>query len=285
MCAGLWATVTVLFASRILPPAGSPSPPSSLSFSSSSVKRSRACAAVHGKAARVLRLVQNAPMTRFPLQVGVFPLLAGPGGLLGDLGVSSAHVTDGSSGVGVRRRRARRLLATQGQLRQRHGLMGEALRGQHGKGVTWRAKANAQNKPRYPRNRGAPRQAATHCQCTRGGPPCAPAPDCRRASNVARRAGTRVSWTEGDLGEPRYAEACAFYVLLCSFETTPMKTQRNKTSWSSTAQNKSVHLLSQSQRRRQSASEITTPSGGQLGQISGLPGHLQTRQIQRPSQE
>lgn len=76
MCAGRWATGTVLFASRILLPAGSPSPPASLSFSSSSVKRSRACASVHGEAARVLQLVQNAPMSGFPQQVGVFPLLS-----------------------------------------------------------------------------------------------------------------------------------------------------------------------------------------------------------------
>lgn len=32
----------------------------------------------------------------------------------------------------------------------------------------------------------------------------------------------RVSWTEDDLEEPRCAGACAFYVLLCSFETTPV---------------------------------------------------------------
>lgn len=34
------------------------------------------------------------------------------------------------------------LLATQGQLRQRHGLMREALRGQHGEGMAWRAESN-----------------------------------------------------------------------------------------------------------------------------------------------
>lgn len=162
--------------------------------------------------------------------------------------------------------------------------MGEALRGQHGEGVTWRAEAGAQNKPRHPGNGGAPRQAATHCRCTRGGPPCAPAPDCQRASNGARRAGTRASWTEGDLGEPRYAEACAFYVLLCSFETTPMKTQRNKTSWSSTPRNKRLHFLCHFL-SQESASDFTTPSGGRPGQISGLADLLQTCQIQRPSQE
>lgn len=63
----------------------------------------------------------------------------------------------GAEGSGSRRRRARRLLAAQGQLRQRHGLMGEALRGQHGEGVTWRAKADAQNKPRHPRSGAAPK--------------------------------------------------------------------------------------------------------------------------------
>lgn len=68
-------------------------------------------------------------------------------------GVRSAHVTDGSSGgqgpeaEAEDRGGARRLLATQGQLGQRHGLMREALRGQHGKGMTWRSKANSQHRP------------------------------------------------------------------------------------------------------------------------------------------
>lgn len=73
----------------------------------------------------------------------MFPLFPGPGGLFRDLGVRAAQVTNGSSGVRVRRRRADGLLATQGQLRQRHGLMREALRGQHGEGMTWRAETSA----------------------------------------------------------------------------------------------------------------------------------------------
>lgn len=110
-----------------------------------------------------------------------------------------------------------------------------------------------QTRARHPRGSNEARQrAATHCRCSREAPPCAPVPDCRRGSNAARRAGTRVSGPGGDPGEPRYAEACAFYVLLCSFETTPMKMQRNKTSWSSTPQHQCASgSASCSSKRRQ----------------------------------
>ena len=69
----------------------------------------------------------------------------------------------------------------------------------------------------------------THCQCTHEGPPCALAQDCQRGSNAAHRAVMRVSWTEGGPVEPRCVGVCAFYVLLCSFETIPAKKQRNHT--------------------------------------------------------
>lgn len=175
----------------------------------------------------LLQLVPNTQISRFPSRgLGAAPAVPGR---VRTLRRPRAPEAGGAAGP----------LATQGQLRQRHGLMGEVLRGQHGEGMTWGGgEQTLQTGPEPPEEHGRP--AATHCRCSREAPPCAPVPDCRTGSNGGRRAGPRGSGTEGAPGEPRYAEACAFYVLLCSFETTPMKTQRNKTSWSSTRRHKRV---------------------------------------------
>lgn len=90
----------------------------------------------------------------------------------------------------------------------------------------------------------AQKTTTTHCRCTHEGPPCVPAQDCQRESNAAHRAGTRVSWTGDDLGAPHCAGACAFCVLLCSFETTPMKTQCNQTSCSYILKTKYIYFNS-----------------------------------------
>lgn len=77
----------------------------------------------------------------------MFPLF--PGGLFRDLGGQTCARRRWVRGQGPEAEgcRAEGLLATQGQLRQRHGLMGEALGGQHGEGVTWGAEANRQPGP------------------------------------------------------------------------------------------------------------------------------------------
>lgn len=195
----------------------------------------RPCVPEHRDCSRRARRSRSSFLTRprrcrttnNPLPPGVFFFFLFPAvfRLPCDLGVRWA----GSGGVGG-------LLAAQGQLRQRHGLMREALRGQHGEGVTWGATGSKHGSKRGTGDQRERTRRRTHCRCSRAGPPCEPAPGCQRGSNAARRAGRRVSWPGGGPGGPRYAGACAFYVLLCSFETKPIKTQRNKTSWSSAPQ-------------------------------------------------
>ena len=70
-----------------------------------------------------------------------------PSWLPRDLRVRSADVSGGRSGVRTRRSGGEGVvrvilggaLAAEGELGQRHGLVRETLRGQHGEGVTWRA--------------------------------------------------------------------------------------------------------------------------------------------------
>lgn len=70
----------------------------------------------------------------------------------------------------------------------------------------------------------------TYSQCTRAGPPCALAQGCQKESNAGRPARKGASETEGGLEEGRCAAECAFCVLLCSFETRPMKKQSHQQS-------------------------------------------------------
>lgn len=116
-------------------------------------------------------------------------------------------------------------LAAEGELR--HGLVGETLGGQHRERVTWWGSKSASELV----DNTLMLYCTTHCRCSREGTPCAPAQGSQRGSNAARQAGRRRSWT-GDDPEQPHCGGCAFCVLLCSFETTPMKMQRSQTSCS-----------------------------------------------------